>query len=100
MKLSKRKNIYFWSWNTVQEGSYLTIQQNKKSKKNIKARLTQKQPCRFFHQIIDGIDYLHQLNIVHRDLKPQNMLLDANKNIKIVDFGLSNTYWKTEKGKK
>ncbi len=29
---------------------------------------------------------------MHRDLKPENMLLDSDKNIKIVDFGLSNTY--------
>ena len=27
-----------------------------------------------------------------RDLKPENLLLDHNKSIKIVDFGLSNTY--------
>lgn len=25
-------------------------------------------------------------------MKPENLLLDYNKNIKIVDFGLSNTY--------
>jgi len=25
-------------------------------------------------------------------LKPENLLLDHNKNIKLVDFGLSNTY--------
>ena len=35
---------------------------------------------------------MHKLKIVHRDLKPENLLLDKDLNIKIVDFGLSNTY--------
>jgi 5'-AMP-activated protein kinase catalytic alpha subunit len=29
---------------------------------------------------------------VHRDLKPENLLLGYNQNIKIVYFGLSNTF--------
>ena len=41
---------------------------------------------------MSGIEYVHQLNIVHRDLKPENLLLDSHMKIKIVDFGLSNTY--------
>ena len=39
---------------------------------------------------------MHNLNIVHRDLKPENLLLDHEKNIKIVDFGLSNTFTEKE----
>lgn len=35
---------------------------------------------------------MSDLNIVHRDLKPENMLIDFDKGIKLVDFGLSNTF--------
>jgi serine/threonine protein kinase len=55
-------------------------------------RLKEKEACGFFQQIISGIEYIHKLNVVHRDLKPENLLLDHNNRIKIVDFGLSNTY--------
>lgn len=55
-------------------------------------RVKEPEAAKFFHQIINGVNYLHHLGIVHRDLKPENLLLDHNKNIKIVDFGLSNTY--------
>jgi len=60
-------------------------------------RIKEREACKFFHQILSGIEYLHKLNIVHRDLKPENLLLDKSKNIKIVDFGLSNMYSKGEK---
>ena len=48
--------------------------------------------CRFFQQILSGVEYISKLRIVHRDLKPENLLLDYDKGIKLVDFGLSNTY--------
>ena len=55
-------------------------------------RVNEPEACKFFQQILSGVEYLHKLNIVHRDLKPENLLLDSQKNIKIVDFGLSNIY--------
>ena len=58
--------------------------------------MEEKEACKLFQEILSGIEYLHKVNIVHRDLKPENLLLDHNKNIKIVDFGLSNTYKKNE----
>eukprot|EP01035_Chromulina_nebulosa_P038417 gene38417-51899_t len=53
------------------------------------------QACKFFHQIIDGVEVLHNNDITHRDLKPENLLLKASSDgwlVKIVDFGLSNTH--------
>lgn len=58
-------------------------------------RVDELQACKFFQQIISGVEYFSQLRIVHRDLKPENMLLDYDNSLKLVDFGLSNTY-KTE----
>jgi len=56
--------------------------------------LSEDESRNIFHQIIDAIDYMHQLGICHRDLKPENILFDSShKNIKIIDFGLSNLYY-------
>ena len=57
-----------------------------------KQRLDEYEACKFYQQIVSGIEYMHILNIAHRDLKPENLLLDEHKNIKIADFGLSNSY--------
>ena len=59
-----------------------------------KDHLSEDESRRIFHQLIDTIDYMHQMGICHRDLKPENILFDASfKNIKIIDFGLSNLYY-------
>ena len=57
--------------------------------------MDEEEACKVFEQIISGIEYIHRLRIVHRDLKLENLLMDFDKTIRIVDFGLSNTY-KTE----
>ena len=51
--------------------------------------LTEREACRYFQQIINGVEYLHLSYVTHRDLKPENLLLDNKKRILISDFGLS-----------
>ncbi|XP_051150986.1 mitogen-activated protein kinase homolog NTF3-like isoform X2 [Andrographis paniculata] len=46
--------------------------------------------CQYFlFQLLRGLKYLHSANILHRDLKPGNLLINANCDLKICDFGLA-----------
>merc|ERR1719487_3195089 len=48
-------------------------------------------------QLADGVRYLHSQDpvIVHRDLKTQNVVLDLNLNLKLCDFGLTESMERT-----
>ncbi|XP_065216057.1 serine/threonine-protein kinase SIK3-like isoform X5 [Planococcus citri] len=54
--------------------------------------MKEEEACRVFQQIVSAVQYCHSMNIVHRDLKAENLLLDSNNDIKLADFGFSNTF--------
>ncbi len=46
--------------------------------------------CRYFlYQILRGLKYMHSASVIHRDLKPNNLLVNANCDLKICDLGLA-----------
>jgi len=50
-----------------------------------------------FKQIIESLAYCHSKNILHRDIKLDNILLDANGQVKLCDFGVGKIVKKDEK---
>lgn len=64
---------------------------------NSRKQLSEGKACVLFQQLIAAVEYIHKLGVVHRDIKPENILMNTNQDwVKVVDFGLSNSYNNTD----
>lgn len=52
-------------------------------------RLTEVEARYYIHQLVRGVQYVHQKNVIHRDLKLGNLFLTERMQLKIGDFGLA-----------
>ena len=46
----------------------------------------------YFTQLIGAVAFMHTHGVAHRDIKPENILLSADGNLKIADFGLATLF--------
>ena len=84
----EQENIVHFQMELCELGSmshFITEWQKKNPCKNFDEATLWK----FFADIILGLHHIHCQNLVHRDIKPGNIFVDANKNLKIGDFGLA-----------
>ena len=77
-----KMNVYYIALEYAQYGELFELIANTGKFSELFARY-------YFHQLIDGIEYMHENGIVHRDIKPENILLDENFNLKLTDFGFA-----------
>jgi uncharacterized protein (TIGR02145 family) len=47
---------------------------------------------RILSQLLNAMQYAHQMGIVHRDIKPSNIFLTQDNQIKILDFGIAKLF--------
>ncbi|TAG02657.1 MAG: serine/threonine protein kinase [Betaproteobacteria bacterium] len=49
-----------------------------------------------FRQLLGAVSYAHSQLVLHRDIKPGNVLVDANGQVKLLDFGVAKLFESTQ----
>ncbi|KAF7193568.1 Serine/threonine-protein kinase chk1 [Pseudocercospora fuligena] len=52
----------------------------------------------YFTQLVSAISWCHGKGVAHRDIKPENMLLSAEGDLKLADFGLATQFLEPKTG--
>lgn len=86
-RVSFRQPILFFFMEYSPNGTLLNYVNKSKYLEENEAR-------RLFLQLFSVLRHLHAAHfLVHRDLKLENVLMDKENNIKLIDFGLSSTFY-------
>ena len=54
-----------------------------------KERFELAEAVRIMGELLDALDFAHEAGVIHRDVKPANVMLDAQRRVKLADFGVA-----------
>jgi serine/threonine-protein kinase len=54
-----------------------------------KEPFTTAEAVRIMGELLDALDFAHEAGVIHRDVKPANVMLDAQRRVKLADFGVA-----------
>ncbi|RVW14184.1 Serine/threonine-protein kinase STY8 [Vitis vinifera] len=100
IKAYKHSSIYWWMpeadgmvhCDRVCKGRFSATVFDKRQNRQVPLKLAIKQAL----DVARGMAYVHGLGLIHRDLKSDNLLIFADKSIKIADFGVARIEVQTE----
>jgi len=55
-------------------------------------KISEEQTKLILYNLLCALKYLHSANVIHRDIKPANILINADCQVKICDYGISRTF--------
>lgn len=75
--------VYLWLILERADCDFTTLTDEKLSAADVK---------KYMYQLLKGVEYCHSHCVIHRDLKTANLLLGADGQLKITDFGLARIF--------
>jgi serine/threonine-protein kinase len=95
-RLSHPNIVPVYDWGRSEDGSaYMAMElvegQNLREVLSASGRLKPAVAARIAGQVCGALEAARKAGLVHRDIKPENILLTADGQVKVADFGLSRT---------
>lgn len=81
-EIGAHEELNFFSMRLVRGGSLAKLLQERRT-------LPPREAAKFLRTVAEALDYAHRLGVLHLDLKPGNVLIDAEGEPQVVDFGLA-----------